>query len=235
MRDEIREHLLELNRSFYGTSAESFAESRTAPQPGFYRILEELPRPCPSLLDVGCGEGRLGRFLLAHNAIDSYTGVDFSDELLAIAAEVTKGEFYRREISRPGALDDLGQFDVVASLAVLQHIPGIDSRIRLLSSLKEKIHPGGMIILSTWQFMSSLRQRRKIRDWSMVGLTVDDVGPDDYLLSWQRGDFALRYVCNIDEQAMARLADAAGLNIVEQFRSDGKEGNLSLYTLLKRQ
>ncbi len=233
MRADVKEQLLAINRAFYDSIADSFAESRATPQPGFYRLLKALPVPCRSLLDVGCGEGRLGRFLLDHDAIESYAGVDFSEELLAIASELTAGEFYRREISQAGALDDLGRFDVVASLAVMQHIPGADNRIRLLASLKDRALPDGRIILSTWQFMSSTRQQRKIRDWSLVGLSDNDVAPEDYLLSWQRGDFALRYVCHIDEKATEALAEAAGLEIVDQFHSDGKEGNLSLYTILK--
>ncbi|MCZ7666413.1 MAG: class I SAM-dependent methyltransferase [Chloroflexi bacterium] len=53
--------------------------------------MAELPQPCSYLLDVACGEGRLGRFLLARQAIRWYTGVDFSARLLNIAQELTMG------------------------------------------------------------------------------------------------------------------------------------------------
>ena len=55
---------------------------------------------------------------------------------------------------------------------------------------------------------------------------------DSYLLSWHRGGYGLRYVALLDEAETQRLADAAGLRVVAQFYSDGREGNLNLYTLL---
>ena len=80
--------------------------------------------------------------------------------------------------------------------------------------------------------MNSTRQRRKVQPWATIGLTDEDVEANDYLLTWQRGGEGWRYVCMIDEAETAMLASAAGLQIEHQFFSDGKEGDLSLYTIL---
>ncbi len=232
MEAKIVDKLLELNREFYDSLASPFAQTRSLPQPGFYRLLEELPQPCRDLLDVGCGEGRFGRFLHSSGAVPWYTGVDFSAELLAKASSSTPGEFFQRDISRPGCLKDLGQFDAVVSLAVLQHIPARANRLRLLQEMKACLAPGGRLLISTWQFMDSQRQQRKVRPWSeIIGLTDEDVETNDYLLTWKRSGFGLRYVAWIDAQETGRLAEEAGLRMVNQYRSDGKEGNLSLYTI----
>lgn len=233
MEDNVKLKLLTLNQSFYNDYAVPFAESRMRPQPGFSIMLADLPDPCDYLLDVGCGDGRLGRFLLARRAIRWYTGVDFSAELLAAAQDITMGDFHQRDISRPGSLYGLGSFDAVACLAVMQHLPGRQARLDLLAEMKVALHPGGRIIISNWQFLESERQRRKIVDWDQVGLSRDEVDAKDYLLTWQRDGFGLRYVSLIDEEETAVLAAAAHLKIVNQFRSDGKEGNLSLYTVLE--
>lgn len=232
MESKVVERLLTLNRDFYTKLADPFAQSRLRPQPGFYRLADELPQPCHHLLDVGCGDGRLGRFLLARRAIRWYTGVDFSAELLARAQAITMGDFHQRDISQSGSLYGLGQFDAITCLATLQHIPGRDNRIGLLAEMKAHLAPHGRIILANWQFLDSGRQRRKIVDWCEVGLDGTDVEPNDYLLVWRRGGFGLRYVSLIDEAETGRLAQAVDLEIVNQFRSDGKEGNLSLYTIL---
>lgn len=235
MEDHVKQKLLNLNQNFYDDLASPFAESRTRPQPGFYHLLAELPQPCPYLLDVACGEGRLGRFLLARQAIRWYTGVDFSAELLNVAQSVTMGDFHQRDISRPGSLYGLGTFDAITCLAAMQHLPGRQARLDLLNEMKVVLNPGGRIILSNWQFMDSERQRRKVVDWTNVGLQPDEVEAKDYLLTWQRDGFGLRYVSMIDEEETAVLADAARLKIMKQFRADGKEGNLSLYTILEPQ
>lgn len=232
MRPEIVHKLLTLNRRFYDAYAEDFAQTRQEINPGFEKLHDYLPRPCPQLLDVGCGNGRFGHFLQQHQAIGAYVGVDFSESLLAIAATLTAGTFMARDLSRPGCLDGLGTFATIACLAALHHIPGRDNRVRLLQEMGAHLVPEGLILLSTWQFTSSDRQQRKIRDWAEVGLTPEDVEPGDYLLTWQRGGFAYRYACLIDETETAALAAAAGLKRVDHFRSDGREGNLGLYSVL---
>ncbi len=233
MQPEIAQQLLDLNRHFYEQFAGPFAETRAGPQPGFYRLVAELPRPCDHLLDVGCGDGRLGRFLLDQGAIEHYTGVDFSPALLAAARAATPGVFVERELSRPGCLDGLGRFEAIACLSTLQHIPGRANRLRLLQEMATHLAPQGRVILANWQFLDSPRQRRKVVEWSTISLPAGDVEPNDYLLTWRRGGQGLRYVCLINEAETTALAQAAGLAVVHHFRSDGKEGNLNLYTVCR--
>lgn len=235
MREGIVQRLLALNQGFYDGQAASFAASRAQPQPGFERVLAFLPQPCARLLDVGCGEGRFGRFLQEHQPVAHYAGVDFSAELLAIAqTQMVQGRFYRRDMTQAGFLAGLGQFEAVVCLAALHHIPGKQNRVRLVREMAAVLAGNGRLILSTWQFLDSERQRRKVRDWAEIGLDAADVEAGDYLLSWQRGGFSYRYACLIDVAATAELAHAAGLEILHQFRSDGKEGDLGLYTVLAR-
>lgn len=238
MTPETQAKLLALNRDFYRQMAAPFAKTRTRPQPGYQRLLTELPQPCGSLLDVGCGDGRFGRYLLAHHAIREYTGVDFSPELVATAQAPGgpgfPGRFVQRDLSQPGCLDSLGRFSAIACLATLQHIPGRANRQRLLAEMGEHLETGGRLLLSNWQFLTHDRQRRKITDWSAIGLSPADLEANDYLLTWQSGGFALRYVCFIDETETAALAHSANLTLLSHFYSDGKEGDLNLYTILTK-
>ncbi len=234
MDEAVARRLVALNEAFYERFAEPFAASRATPPPGFARLLAHLPAAPSCVLDVGCGDGRFGRFLRARDpAIDpttGYTGVDFSAPLLA--AGEAPGHLLRRDLSRPGALDGLGSFDWVVCLSTLQHIPGRDHRARLLREMRDCLRPGGRLALANWQFLDSPRQRRKLRPWAEVGLAAADVEPGDYLLAWQRGGYGLRYVALLDAAATAALAEAAGLAVLAQFRSDGREGDLNLYTIL---
>jgi len=128
-------------------------------------------------------------------------------------------------------LAGLGHFDTVVCLAALHHIPGKENRVRLVQEMADHLEANGRLFLSTWQFLDSERQQRKIRDWSEVGLSAADVEVNDYLLTWQRDGFSYRYACMIDVAETAELAHAADLDILHQFRSDGQEGDLSLYTV----
>jgi tRNA (uracil-5-)-methyltransferase TRM9 len=232
MKPEVREQLIALNRAFYEQLADPFAGSRQTPQPGFARLLDWLPTPCERVLDVGCGNGRFGHFLQANGLTADYTGVDFSRPLLDKAQARQSGTFHARDLSRPGCLEGLGQFDLIVCLAVMQHIPGQANRQRLLGEMAGCLRENGRIFLANWQFMDSPRQRRKRQDWSQIGLSPADVETGDHLLNWQRGGYGLRYVCQIDAAETAVMARAAHLHLLTQFRSDGREGNLSLYTVL---
>ena len=75
---------------------------------------------------------------------------------------------------------------------------------------------------------------RSKTDDGVLGLSESDVESGDYLLSWQREGSGLRYVCSIDVDQTAALVDEAGLAIENQFRSDGREGNLNLYTICEK-
>lgn len=235
MRPEIVQKLLALNRQFYEANAADFSQSRQGINPGFARVRELLPHPCPRLLDVGCGNGRFGQYVQQQQTIGEYVGVDFSGGLLEVARVQVAGAFYGRDLTDPGCLDDdLGQFEAIVCLAVLHHIPGRDNRVQLLRGMRDRLAVGGRLFLSTWQFATNPRQQRKIRPWSEIGLSPEDVEPGDYLLTWQRGDFAYRYACHIDAAEMIQLAADAGLRMGQQFQSDGREGDLSLYTVLTK-
>lgn len=233
MDTAVVEQLLAANRHFYANLADPFAETRSSPQPGFTKLLPLIPPTAADWLDVGCGEGRFGRFLYENCPINRYVGVDFTAPLLLKAGTAVSGEFLERDISQPRFLEGLGDFDGIVCLAAMQHIPGRKNRIDLLKEMKRHLRPDGRLFLSNWQFLNSERQRRKITDWTAVGLTAADVEAHDYLLTWQRDGFGLRYVCFIDADETAALAAAAGMEINAQFRSDGKEGDLNLYTVLE--
>jgi len=232
MKDETAARLLKINRAFYAQFAAPFANSRSTPQPGFVNLLENLPAPCQQVLDVGCGNGRFGRYLQSEHFALRYSGVDFTEELLALAARDVKGNYYRRDISQPGFLGGIGKFDLIVCLATMQHIPGRVNRNDMLREMRNHLKEDGRIFLSNWQFLESSRQRRKIRDWADVNLSEEDVEKGDYLLSWQREGSGLRYVCAIDAEETAVLVRHSGLRQIAQFRSDGREGNLNLYTVL---
>src|SRR3990170_2732156 len=94
MRDETIKKLSALNARFYAEESASFSRTRTQAWPGFTRILPVVERallasPSRRILDVGCGNGRFGRFLGDHvSSPFAYVGVDRSGALLVDAERV---------------------------------------------------------------------------------------------------------------------------------------------------
>jgi hypothetical protein len=119
--------------------------------------------------------------------------------------------------------------DAIVCFAVLHHIPGRSNRERFVARCAALLPPAGLLILTTWQFLSAARLRARILPWTTVGLSAGDVEPGDYLMAWGEGAAGHRYCASIDEVEMRSLAGKAGLARRESFFSDGKEGNLNLY------
>lgn len=187
MSPELINRLAAINREFYQRFAEHFSSTRSTPWHGFAFVADSLPQPCERLLDVGCGDGRLGRYLLDAGKVAQYVGIDFSTALLDVGRDLETTTLLERNLLAPNPLDGLGTFDAIASIAVFHHIPSHANRVRLLREMGDHLNPSGRIILSTFQFMLSERLRSKIVDWGVVGMKSADLEPTDYLLDWRRG------------------------------------------------
>lgn len=89
----------------------------------------------PRILDVGSNEGNLRRFLPANT---EYVGIDIR------ASSNSDFTFFQR--NSLDDLSDLGLFDSVCLLAVIEHIPDYE---RLIENLSKSVRPGGQLILTT--------------------------------------------------------------------------------------
>lgn len=243
MHSDVQEQLLALNRRFYATVGAEFDRTRQGLPDGMLQLAARLHRRAPAqrVLDAGCGNGRFARALAQVGVQGAYLGIDADGELLRLASAQTAGldglevHLQPADLAAPGwhaALHARAPFDAVVSLAVLHHFPGMALRRRLVADLATLLAPGGVLALSTWQFLAFERFAGKLVPWAELGLDAEDVEPGDALLPWNQGAHALRYVHQLDLPEVEALAAAAGLQVQETFRADGKEGDLNLYVLL---
>lgn len=243
MDEQSIRRLNALNRAFYVQTANSFDESRGRDWLGWQRLLPylaELPRPL-RVLDVGCGNGRFGRFLARNFGLRgavAYHGLDNSPSLLAAA---------RDGLARMTALPDArlavcdvveeplpdGQYHFVACFGVLHHVPSAARRETLMRAMGSRVLEGGYLCYSTWRFAEFDRFRERLNP-----LPEDIRGErGDYLMDWRRGEGsgALRYCHHVDQAEQAHLDAASGLEFVDSFCADGHTENINRYSLLRRE
>jgi 2-polyprenyl-3-methyl-5-hydroxy-6-metoxy-1,4-benzoquinol methylase len=95
-------------------------------------------KPKAAILDVGCGNGNLLRYLRSRGIDFSLTGIDMAPNERAAGIEYLRGGFFEQKFDR--------QFDVLVSLAVIEHIPNV---ALFAERLSEVCAPGGLVITMT--------------------------------------------------------------------------------------
>jgi SAM-dependent methyltransferase len=118
----------------------------------------------PRVLDVGCGSGRIGEFVLEAGA-SHYVGVDFSEPMIDLArARLTRFET-RTEL----IVDDFlaapldGPFEVILAVGLFDYLP---EPHRFARRMFELCAPGGCVVGSfpTWSLLKG--PVRKVRyEW----------------------------------------------------------------------
>jgi SAM-dependent methyltransferase len=249
MNSDTVRRLIELNFQFYQTFAHQFSDTRKQLQPGVQRIVRDLPDES-ILLDLGCGNGELGRTLARSGRRGAYVGLDFSKGMLetAITSEISptypSGNdeskdfqviFLEIDISNTHWHEEIPHlpYNFVFAFAVLHHLPGYPMRLNTLCQVHKILNLDGYFIHSEWQFLNSPRLRKRILPWETIGLSVNLVDTGDYLLDWKQGGYGLRYVHHFAESELTQLADESGFHIDHTFLSDGKGHNLGLYQIWK--
>lgn len=92
------------------------------------------------VLEIGCGIGTDAEQFARHGAI--YTGIDLSDESLGLCQKRfdvfgLQGTLLNIDMCDPGAMTNLGKFDLVYSFGVIHHFPNIDQIIANIHSVTE--------------------------------------------------------------------------------------------------
>jgi len=257
LRPETAAALNRINLDFYDRQAAAFSATREAPWPGWRRVAEvveesrQVAAARPSVLDLGCGNGRLARFLEERwRDRFGYLGIDVSRSLLDLAAarrSAADCRFMRLDLlveGLPAALP-AAPFDLIAVFGVMHHLPGAANRRALLRRAARLLAPGGLLAVSFWQFGDRERFRRRVVPWEEYNraaaepIDTSELESGDRLLAWgadsadESRAVAVRYCCWVPPSEADRLLDRLPLEAVAGYSADGAGDDQNLYRLLR--
>jgi tRNA (uracil-5-)-methyltransferase TRM9 len=239
VKPELVKQLVALNASFYSRFANEFSETRSSAQLRLNRIVKYVTDEA-IVLEVGCGNGRLAERLDREARPLEYVGVDAAREMIDIAngrragLRFVRAAFLVADLAEPGWSRAVPQapYDLAVALAVLHHIPSYALRQAVLQEVNGLLKPGATLVMTNWQFMNNERMKKKILEWSAVGVEPAELEAGDALLSWKRGGTAYRYCHWLTKSEVEELAAASGFVVQRQFFADA---DLNLYSILKKQ
>ena len=192
----------------YDEIAEGFAETRQFPWKEFDNFLEYY-REDFKVLDLGCGNGRLLRWLEKHG-FGSYLGVDQSEKLLEIARREHPGQkFLSGDMTD---LDSDEKFDCIFAIASFHHVPP-RLQEKTLKSWKKLLKPGGYIFMTNWNLWQP-------RFWPMLlrSLIIPVYGFRGLLIPWK--GVVDRYYFAFTKRRLSRLLKRSSYKLI--FQKSGK-------------
>jgi len=217
MNKKTQKELLAVVKNNYEEIAKEFDQTREKKLwPELLKLFKSV-KDEDSVLDVGCGNGRLIK-VFGEKKI-KYLGIDQSQELIKKAKGKYPGyEFTYGDILNLGGLAG-HDFDSVACLAVLHHIPGENLRVQALGQLKNKIKKDGRIIISVWNLWEQKRFRSLILKsfvLKLLGKHQMDFG--DILFDWKAGTRSKRYYHAFTKRELRHIIRKSGLNIEKLYK-----------------
>jgi ubiquinone/menaquinone biosynthesis C-methylase UbiE len=209
MLESLAKQIIAQLEQDYDHIAAHFSNTRHAAWPEFEllrALIEQSEHPTAiQLLDIGCGNGRLADSIPAVH----YTGLDLSRQLLTLAQQrYPRYQFVHGSMLRL-PFDD-GQFDIVACVAALQHIPSQAYRRQAIDEMVRVLKPTGKLFMLNWNLTEQSQYQPH-----QAGADYD---AGDYLIPWKndQGEIqAKRYYHGFTVPELLAYAEQAGLQIIK--------------------
>lgn len=273
MDNATAQNLIDLNTRFYAEHAASFSATRSAPWEG-WRHVADIARDrfgdtpvSLRVFDLACGNLRFERFLaeqLPHASLhvtaidncpalavgtDQLARVDYRslDILTSLLAKSDHGSDGAIADPRTSALDTAfprANCDLAVCFGFMHHVPGAELRRAVLERLVDSIRPGGIVVVSFWQFMNDERIARKsarsldlaLAQPPFAGFASSSLEEGDHLLGWQADDAAFRYCHHFSTTEIDQLAASVSplAAPIDTFSADGSNHSLNRYLVLQR-
>ncbi|MBI4653196.1 methyltransferase domain-containing protein [Candidatus Kuenenbacteria bacterium] len=150
MDSQTAKFLLKKTKEDYAQIAEEFNHTRKYLWKDFEK-LDQYVKDDDVVLDLGCGNGRL--FELFNNKKINYFGIDNCPELIEKAKEKyqSSNAIFLIEDVLDLSFEDQ-KFDAIFWIAVLNHIPSKELRIKVLENIKRILKKEGILIMINWNF-----------------------------------------------------------------------------------
>jgi SAM-dependent methyltransferase len=215
MKEARRKELAAIVKDNYQAIAKDFDMTRKKPLWPFLLAIGARIDDGQSVLDAGCGNGRLLQAVEGKN-ID-YVGFDSSQNLIDLAKANFGGS--GREFVVADILDfdklGLGRFDWIFSIAVIHHLPTKEDRLHVLYGLRQHLEDRGKLVISVWRPWGDKKLVREL--FLTIGKKIIGQHPyawNDLLFPWKNNQ-SPRYYHFFTWWELKGLARQAGLKIIE--------------------
>jgi len=215
MKEKTAKELLKKVEKDYGQIAEDFDKTRKWLWPEF-DFFKKYTKPNQTILDFGCGNGRLYELFEDIN----YIGIDNNKNFIKIAQKnYPSAKFvFGNLIELPSTY----QADLIFSIATFHHIPSVKLRKKSIQVLNQNLKQDGVLILTVW----NLFQKKYFKYVLMAILrfiyTFGKYDWNDTFIPWGKSGIK-RYYHAFTPNELKRLFKKSHFEIIDMFYT--KKGN----------
>ena len=136
--------------------------------------------------------------------------------------------------------------EAAVAFGFLHHVPSAQLRLMFLQELMECVKPGGLVVVSLWQFAEDERMLKKalashaqaqasLSKSNTPGLDFSQLETGDFFLGWKETHNAWRYCHSFSEGEIAQLVKQLKpqAEVLTSFKADGKSEQLNSYLIFR--
>lgn len=228
MKKEYAKFLLNKTTDDYNRMAPKFSSTRRVLSNDMLDFINYVKAE-DKILDLGCGNGRLVDLFKEIDVL--YTGADTSKELLKIAqSKYPKRGFV---LTDPLKLPfDSNSFDLVFNLAVLHHLPSIETRLKYLKEIRRVLKKEGKLILSVWNLEPKYSKIKLLAE--RIKNPRFDFG--DLLIPFKDKDQIIsnRYLHCFGKEELKKLILKSKFEIIDSYTKQRNKENENLIFICKK-
>lgn len=215
MKESVAKQLLEKVQKDYEAIAEEFSQTRNYAWPEFKHFKKYI-NPGNTVLDLGCGNGRLYEFLKGLQNI-KYIGIDNNKKFIQLAQK--KYSDAKFIVGDALSIPLKESVDVVLSIASFHHIASSRLRKKSIQELHRITKKNGYVIVTVWNLFQKRYRKYIIKSLFNYFIQFGKYDWNDTFIPWGKSGIK-RYYHAFTKRELKKLFEKNGFEIVELFKTN---------------
>lgn len=213
MREKTAKKLLKKVVEDYDNISEEFSQTR---ENLVWKDFDELVpylKDGIRLVDLGCGNGRLYKFIQTKNKNVNYLGIDNNENLLKNAKLKDPDKFILGDLTAI-PLDTM-TVNLVAAIASFHHLPSKKLRKKSLEEIHKILRDDGILVMTVWNLFREKYKKHIWKGYLRWIYTLGKYDKRDTFVPWSDSGIK-RYYYAFKTEELRKLLEECGFEIIKQ-------------------